>query len=151
MSSNPSASPQKIVFAQSMIAWPTLLFAKLSIFLLYLRLFHINRSTRWAIYLGILWTLLTYLPFLVVTPYLCAPHVGEKWTLEVAMRCNDALDWEIASAAMAVILDTYIFVLPLPILKALPLSRGRKWGLVAVFGTASGCVTRSLLEHRSTC
>lgn len=134
-----------------MIAWPALLFAKLSILLLYLRLFNVNRTTRWAIYAGMLWTLLTYLPFLIVTPYLCAPHVGKKWTLDVAVRCNDAMRWEITSAAMAVVLDTYIFALPLPILKALPLSQGRKWGLGVVFGTASGCVTSSLHEQGSTC
>jgi hypothetical protein len=122
-----------------MIAWPSLLSTKLSILLLYLRLFEVKRSMRYAIYLGMFWTVLTYLPFLVITPVLCAPHPGKKggWSLEVALRCNEGVDWDIASAAMAVLLDAYILVLPLPILWTMPLSWGRKWGLVVVFTTAS--------------
>lgn len=128
---------KKVVFTQSFLAFLSLLFAKTSIFLLFLDIFDVKPSMRYAIYAGILWTLLTYVPFFFVMPYLCAPHLGEQWTTEVGLRCNDGVNWDTTSAAMAVVLDLYILLLPMPMLRTMSLSVRRKCGLVVVFATAS--------------
>jgi hypothetical protein len=121
-----------------MVAWISLLCTKLSILFLYLRIFEVDRLMKIAIILGMIWTGLTYLPFVVVTPWECAPHIGEKWGKDVAIRCSNTVnvDFFIVSAVMAVILDIYILVLPVPMIRRLSLSWKRKVGLMAVFTTA---------------
>lgn len=120
-----------------MVAWVSLLCTKLSILFLYLRIFKVNKVMKIAIILGMVWSALTYLPFAILTPLKCAPRIGEKWG-KVAVRCGDMtnVDFVVVSAVMAVILDVYILVLPLPLVKHLSLSRKRKIGLAAVFLTA---------------
>lgn len=119
------------------MAFSSLLFSKLSIFLLFLRIFVVKVYMRYAIYAGMFWTVITYLPFLITTSYLCAPHVGQKWNLETGQNCDKGVDWEITSGAMAVLLDIYILVLPMPLLWKMSLPMRRKLGIVLVFTTAS--------------
>jgi hypothetical protein len=122
-----------------MVAWVSLLCTKLSILFLYLRIFEVNRFMKIAIIFGMIWSVLTYIPFLVVTPLQCAPRIGKEWGIHVAVRCSNTVnvDFFIVSAVLAVMLDIYILVLPLPLIRHLSLSWKRKIGLVAVFTTAS--------------
>lgn len=120
-----------------MLGYSSVLLAKISILLLYLRIFTVKKEVRYMVYGGIVWSIITYGPFFITTTWYCAPHKGEDWGMAVLMRCSGFADWQIFVSVMAVILDLFILILPLPLLKRLQLSRNKKIGLMVVFSTAS--------------
>lgn len=124
---------QGMISGQTMLSWPSLLFAKLSILLLYLRIFSLERRVRLYIYAGLVWTVCTYLPSLITASYLCLPHSGQTTAVSIINSCRNAVPWYITSASMAIILDIFIFILPIPILIRLKLSGRRRLGLLLVF------------------
>ncbi|CAG8949654.1 hypothetical protein HYFRA_00007888 [Hymenoscyphus fraxineus] len=128
---------KRYAYAQTMVAYPSILFAKISILLLYLRIFTVKKEIRYLIYGGIAWTIVTYGPFIVTINWYCAPHIGEDWGLKSLLRCSKFADWQIFATVMGVILDLFILILPMPLLRRLHLSRNKKVGLIFVFGTAS--------------
>ncbi|KAG9233259.1 hypothetical protein BJ875DRAFT_426244 [Amylocarpus encephaloides] len=136
---------KKMLYAQTMLAYGSLLFTKISILLLYLRIFTIKRIIRQIIYFGIVWSVLTYSPFVVTASWYCAPHVGEEWNMTVALRCRHFDYWQIASSAMAIMLDVFILVLPMPLLRELQLSKSKKMGVIVVFSTASFALICAIL------
>lgn len=128
----------KRIFAQSFIAWSAIFLAKFSILWLYLRLFRVKRPMRYAVFAGIVWAALTYLPNMVVSAYWCAPHAGDPWDFNVGIRCGakGPLKWLVASAVMSVVLDIYIVILPIPVILGLKLSGRKRLGLLIIFTTA---------------
>lgn len=125
------------VYAQNFLAWPAIFLAKVAILLLYRRIFRVKAYMRISIWIGIVWALLTYLPNPFVISYYCAPHIGEQWDLTVGIRCGDPLKWEIASAAMSIMLDIFILILPIPVIMGLHLTRRTRVGVLFVFLTAT--------------
>ncbi|EEQ35369.1 hypothetical protein McanCB56680_004643 [Microsporum canis] len=125
-------------FAQNLIAWPSIFCAKLAILLLYLRIFRVKHSLRWAVYGGAAWAALAYLPNIAVATYFCAAHPGEPWGFNVGMRCSQKgpLKWLVVSATMSVILDLYIFAVPIPIVMSLKMSNKKRLGVLLIFFTA---------------
>jgi hypothetical protein len=72
----------------------------------------------------------------VTTSWYCAPHIGEGWGFSVALRCRNFDLWQIVSSSMAVALDVFILVLPMPLLGRLKLNSGKKIGIALMFSTA---------------
>lgn len=133
----------KKTYVQYVIAWPAISLAKLSILLLYLQLFRVNTTLRWAIWGGIALTCITYLPNIGVSSYFCAAHPGEAWDYNVGIRCGNkgALKWLIVSAALSLLLDLYILVLPIPQIISLNLSLRRRLGVSVIFlAAAFACI-----------
>ena len=126
------------MFVQSVIAWPAIILAKLAILFLYLRIFQIQPTVRYAIYAGVGWTFLTYLPNMVISAYFCAAHPGEPWDMNVGLRCanKNALKWLVVSACMSVLLDLYILALPIPVVRKLNISGRKRFGIILIFLTA---------------
>jgi hypothetical protein len=121
-----------------MFTFPSVFFSKMSILLLYLRIFTIKPHTCTAIYMLMVLNAGTYLPSLVIFPYFCSPRIGESWTAAIAYQCsNKSTVWTQISAALAVALDIFIFILPLPLLRGLQLSPKKKRGVMLTFLTAS--------------
>ncbi|KAF2679170.1 hypothetical protein K458DRAFT_422593 [Lentithecium fluviatile CBS 122367] len=137
----------KRMFIQNFIAWPAIFLAKISILLMYLRLFRIKQSIRHAAFAGMLWTAMTYLPNMAVAGYWCSAHFGEQWDFNVGIRCGSKapLKWLVTSAAMSVALDIYIFLLPIPVVLGLKLSGRKRLGLLFVFTTAFFAVICAVL------
>jgi hypothetical protein len=52
------------------------------------------------------------------------------------MRCKNFDMWQIVSSSMAVALDVFILVLPMPLLSRLKLNKGKKLGIALMFSTA---------------
>ena len=111
-------------------------FAKLALFLLYHRLFALNRWTRIAIYFGIALNGLFYLASCIALVILCIPRRGESWTsTKYATRCYHAIAMGDVQGIFGLISDIYIFILPLPVLYKLQMSLKKKLGITAVFLT----------------
>lgn len=111
--------------------------AKVSILLLYLQLFAVQRPMRLAIYLALFFTIGLYITFIPCDVYFEAPHIGESWDdLVTNGRPNKAVAWSLAIGAGSVAIDLYIFVLPIPILMKLHTSGSKRLQIIALFGTA---------------
>lgn len=86
---------------------------------------------------GILFTALLYFTNVPVSAILSAPHIGETWaSVLTSGRPERALLWGVVQAALAIVLDLFIFILPIPSIMRLNLSSKRKMQLLAVFLTA---------------
>ncbi|KAM0248269.1 hypothetical protein ACHAQJ_009510 [Trichoderma viride] len=139
------ATYMKLLFSQGMFIGPNIFFAKASILLLYLQLFGSIRSMRIAVYLGLVWTGLTYWPSIPLQIALTAPWPGETWdSLLTNGRPEKLIYWGTVQGTLAVVLDLYIFILPLPVLWKLNMSRKRRIGVCAIFFTASMGVIASI-------
>lgn len=111
-------------------------FAKASIFLLFSQLFTIHRPMRMAIWAGLTLDILIYCPGFAVQTYYQAPHMGETWLDTLDGRNIVPLAWWQAQSALIVVLDLYIFVLPLPTVARLQLPTRKRVSLIAVFSVA---------------
>lgn len=144
-----TASYFKRIFAQYFIAWLAIFLAKFSILWLYRHLFGIKKSMRIAVYIGIAWAAITYLPNMAIAANWCAARYGQPWDFNVGMRCAEKLPlkWLVASAAMSVALDIYIFVLPIPVVMGLKLSGRKRLGVLFIFTTAAFAIVCAALTQ----
>ncbi|PQE22364.1 integral membrane protein [Rutstroemia sp. NJR-2017a WRK4] len=115
------------------LVWP---FAKLSFFILYHQLFYPNVWLRRSIYLGAYVNVGFYIGILVGTLYFTAPHPGESWEeTYLSPRYMRIFSMTIPIAAGSLILDIYIFLLPIFGIWNLQLTTKKKLGIMIVFGT----------------
>jgi hypothetical protein len=105
---------------------------------MYLQIFTIKRAFRIAVHIGIAFTAGLYGSSLIVESYFQAPHVGQTWEiLAIEPNMMQLKTWIAAQGALIVLLDVYIFLLPLPIILRLHLPVRRRVQLTAVFLTAA--------------
>lgn len=106
-------------------------FIKLSICLLYIRIFSVQRTFRYFVYAGMISCAISYTAYLgvsIATVVQCAGVSFAKLGL-----CVHAKVITIVTSVINVVTDLYILALPIgPILK-LKLRRRQKIGLLAVF------------------
>lgn len=110
--------------------------AKLSLLLLYLRIFHSNVQLRYCIYASMGWLSLFYCGAFVALAVLVIPKPGQ--TLLAAARSAEAAkstQLVIAQSAVGVATDFLIFCLPIPVLWKLQLPLRRRIGVLAIFTT----------------
>ena len=120
-----------------MLLGPTLFFAKGAILLLYLRLFTANRNTKYSIWLGLLCNFLLYSSGIPIVTYYFTPRIGQPWTVvAVSDTCSVLSTFVLVQGVLSVVLDLYIFVLPIPIVSKLPISLKQRLSILAIFGTA---------------
>lgn len=112
------------------------MFGKLAILVMYYKLFKVDKMTKFAIHVGVVFCLCTYLPRFLSNFYFCVPHPGESWDSEVYTRCPGLIIPSVVQSAMAVFLDTYIFILPIPIITRLQLNWKKRLNICLVFGFA---------------
>ena len=107
---------------------------KLSIFLLYLRIFALDRRIRGFIYLGIaltgvFYTFATLFPIIV-----CSPRKGEtRLVSQWSARCAQENTLGYVMTAFNVISDHYILIIPMPVVWKLHLPTRKKVEVSAVF------------------
>ena len=112
----------------------------MAILLLYLRIFHIERKFKyavWAVMLVVVGYLFTNFLILLVG---CNP-ISKYWETDTLGHCIDLKKSATVYASMNVISDFFIFVLPLPSVWQLKLTRKEKIGVSLVFMTGAVCVS----------
>ena len=120
-----------------MLLPPTLFFAKGAILLLYLRIFTVNKKMRYTIWLGLLCDFLLYWSSIPIVTYYFTPRVGQPWSVvAVTVSCPVLTNFILAQGILSVVLDLYIFILPIPIVSKLPISLKKRLSILGVFGTA---------------
>ena len=106
-------------------------FIKLSICLLYIRIFSLQRAFRYFVYAGIFFCALTYTTYVsisIATIVQCAGLLGLKEPV-----CAHAQSIVIVFAVIGVATDLYILALPVSPILHLKLRRRQKIGLLGVF------------------
>ena len=105
---------------------------KFTILLLYLRLFGVDQKFRyytWALMFFVFGYLFTNLLTMV---FGCTP-IHKYWDKKTPGHCLDTYKTDLAYGSMNFISDLFIFVLPLPMVWRLQLSRRGKIGVTIVF------------------
>ncbi|KAK7915102.1 hypothetical protein PG985_012805 [Apiospora marii] len=127
----------QVTFANALLKAFALYCSKTSILLMFLQVFSAQRHVRILIYAGMLATFLIYFPSIPLAAIFSAPRAGHDWGELLENGFTEKMTyWVIAQSALTTVLDIYILVLPLPILKKLHLPLGKRLQLVAVFATA---------------
>jgi len=140
---NPMQISGFIINFLTAVVWP---FAKMSFFLLYLQLFSPILWLRYMIYFGAAVNILFYTSIVAATIYFTAPAPHESWVeAYVSPRYAGALKMTIPIASGSLVLDIYIFLLPIFGLYGLQMSPKKKFGIMIVFATGlSACLASSL-------
>ena len=128
---------KQLNYAQTMFLGPTLFFAKSAILLLYLRIFNANKKMRYSIWFGLLWNFLLYSSGIPIATYYFTPRIGQPWTVVAAnVTCSVLSNFVLVQGVLSVVLDLYIFILPIPIVSKLPISLKQRLSILGIFGTA---------------
>ena len=115
------------------MVWP---FAKLSFFIFYLKLFRPNIWLRYAIYFGAFVNCAFYFAVVVFTLCFTAPAPGQTFAdAFLSPRYGRMFNTTIPIASGSLVLDLYIFCLPVAGVWNLQLSTRRKLGILAIFLT----------------
>ncbi|MCJ1342805.1 hypothetical protein MMC31_000994 [Peltigera leucophlebia] len=126
---------------------PFMLFAKITFFLLYLQLFRPIIALRFCIYAGMIFTVGFYASATVVQFYFDTPRRGETFlSHQLGPLGKKALKLSVPLAAVGVIIDFYILVVPIVAVLQLQMAKKRKIGLCLVFGTGSIACISSVLS-----
>lgn len=127
----------QLLYAEDMIVGPALFFPKVSIFLFYLQIFGIEKSVRIGAKVGIVIAFLAYFPTTLILSYFDAPHMGETWEeLITSGMPEKGIPGGITIGCLSVLVDIYVFVLPIAPLMKLKMPLSKRIQLVALFGTA---------------
>ncbi|KAK8047543.1 hypothetical protein PG996_015607 [Apiospora saccharicola] len=129
--------------------WPTALvwaLAKSSFFLMYLQIFGRLTWLRLSVYIGLFVNWGFYIGVIVASFYYQVPNPGQTWQEGFTNpRYTDSFNMTIPIASGSLVLDFYIFLLPLIAVRNLQLSPQKKLGVAAVFATGViACIASSL-------
>lgn len=106
---------------------------KLSISLLYLRLFGLHKTFKYLVYLGIGFCSIFYIAYdgaQIATTVQCT--TAQQMTRSI---CRNAHVLVVMSGTVNVVTDFYLLALPIPLVIQLQLKQRRKWGILAIFMT----------------
>lgn len=121
----------KMLKAVNFLYGPMMISTKLSILLLYFRLFNPNKSVKSWIYVGTVTTLLNHVVGTILAITLCLPSDAMGFA-----KCSNKLNvLDIVISVINIVSDFYILILPLFVISRLQMKRQRKLGIGAVFAT----------------
>ncbi|KAI3316505.1 hypothetical protein HD806DRAFT_517368 [Xylariaceae sp. AK1471] len=123
----------------------TICFAKVSILLLYLRIFGVNRILRLSVYTSIIILILFYTSVTgIAIGYLVKCTNAESLLSESLFICTSYQPWILSNASFNVVTDFWILLLPFPLVSKLQLCLRQKLGFAAVFAAGLGACAASL-------
>lgn len=132
-------SGQKMIIVIDLLYGPIAFCAKLSLFLLYYRLFARHRWMRNLVYLGIASVGVMYMASMIVYGYLCLPRRGQSWIeAGFSSRCHKQFIMiGYVRGPFNLLSDLYLLLLPLPAIWQLHMPLRKKIGIAGIFFTGS--------------
>lgn len=114
------------------------IFVKLSLFLLYLRLFKPDKVTRWLIYGGILanglfYSIITIIYCAIFPPPLDHPNTDIRWTTHAKKHDFFFKRMAIVNGAFGNLSDIYLLIIPIRSIFQLQLPIRRKFEVSSIF------------------
>ncbi|KAK7981494.1 hypothetical protein PG988_003732 [Apiospora saccharicola] len=135
----------QLLFSQNLLLGITQFMTKAAIFVLYLQLFATSKKTKYAITGGIIFMGILYLTHPVLVAVYMTPLAGETWaSLATDGRPQHISIYAPIHGVCSIVLDTYIFMIPLLVLRKLQVSRQKKLQLLGVFTVASFGIISSI-------
>ncbi|MCJ1470231.1 hypothetical protein MMC07_008876 [Pseudocyphellaria aurata] len=143
-------------FLTPLLAPPTLLFTKITFFLLYLQIFKPMRWLRISAYIGTLVTTAFYIGQTIAQFIFVTPRPGETWFDHAQSQVElKSLVVAVPVSAIGLCIDLYILVLPVIAVNQLQLATQRKFGVILIFmtgilaclGSALSIYYRYVLDH----
>lgn len=133
------ASNQKMIIVIDLLYGPIAFCAKLSLFLLYYRLFARHQWIRYLVYLGIGSTAAMYTAGMILYGYLCFLRRGQSWIeAGLSLRCHKRFIMiAYVRGPFNVLSDLYVLLLPLPAVWQLHLPLRKRLGIAGIFLTGS--------------
>lgn len=128
-----------MIIVVDLLYGPVTFCAKLSLFLLYYRLFARHRWMRNLVYLGIGASGASYLATMIVFGYLCLPRRGHGW-IETVLSSRCKKQFVVTGyfrGPFNVLSDVYLLLLPLPAVWKLHLPLRKRIGIAGIFLTGS--------------
>ncbi|KAI1114172.1 hypothetical protein F5Y14DRAFT_451353 [Nemania sp. NC0429] len=123
--------------ATSILSTPIVFFTRVSILLFYLQVFSVDQVVRTGSWIGIFAAVIFFVPLTVADIYFEVPHLGETWVSPAYLaRTHRGLPIAIVIGVVSVVVDIYLFVLPLRTISHLNLSPKRRLQMQGLFGTA---------------
>ena len=113
---------------------------KLTFFLLYLQIFRPDRTLKYFIYGGALFTFLAYAAMGTAQFVFLSPRPGETF-LEDYLRSvtsktlSQSIDIGLPLAAIGIAIDLYILLLPIAAVAKLQMAPRKRLGVMAIFAT----------------
>lgn len=107
---------------------------------MYLRIFGSNKPFRYATW-AVLFFVAGYLSCNIITLLFGCTPITKYWKHDEPGHCINLVQADYAYGSMNVVSDVLLFLLPLPMVWQLRLSRGDKLGLVLVFMSGIGYAT----------
>ncbi|KAJ5625396.1 Btp1 [Penicillium lagena] len=144
---------RSIIYIGDMFYLPSMMFAKLSILLVYKRLFGISRSLRMVVYFMMGLMVVYTVVMLFIYGFNCRPpyeYWGWHMTMDVAWtesHCFDFPTMNLGMGGVNIITDTVILLLPMPFVWKLQLRPMQKFGLCLVFGAGAFTVAASCVRE----
>ena len=128
----------QLIDISSMTYTLVILSTKASILLLFLRVFSPSRPVRISIHVALWANIGFYVPGFFMQLFWCVPR-DAIWNLRMRQnaRCLDAFGAQLASAAINVLSDLTILILPISTVWTLQMPGRKKLGILAVFATGS--------------
>ncbi|KAH7312705.1 hypothetical protein B0I35DRAFT_514006 [Stachybotrys elegans] len=141
----------RVTLGWQMLTITSMLTAKSATLLLFRQVFVISRRTSIAIWVGLAMAVLLYGSSIVVLAYYGAPHPGTTWEeyiddMRALTEPPFSVYWAVGQGSAGTFLDLYIFILPLPIIYKLNMSRKRKFQVSALFLVALLGVIASIIS-----
>ncbi|KAH6853930.1 hypothetical protein B0I37DRAFT_18758 [Chaetomium sp. MPI-CAGE-AT-0009] len=124
----------KFRFGRSLITIMATSLAKTSIFLLLHQIFTLERGMIIAIRIGLVATCAVLILSFVSQCWNDIPRAGETWD-DVALKFDRMVVWSPAASILYLLLDLYIFFLPLPVVARLSWPTRKRLKALAVFST----------------
>lgn len=113
--------------------FPLILSVKLCLFFGYLRMFKVDRVTRWSIWAGVVACSIFYIITFFVDLFRCMP-IQSAWDPTVEGKCMSYDVFPNATGAFNIISDFYILWIPLPPVVRMNMPLARKIRIALTFG-----------------
>lgn len=129
-------SPFQLVLIIEVMWGPFVWLIKLSLFLMYLRLFEVLKWFKRLVWAGILCTGLFYISTSVAKIVLCAPRGGETYVIAFSKaQCGSTKQIGVVAGVFNIISDLYLLLIPMPAVWNLNTSKRNRLGILACFLT----------------
>lgn len=129
---------------------PTMWITKLTFFLLYLHIFRPMKWLRICIYSGVILSTVFYWSLSITLFVLGSPR-GQTWAEAYVSSPFITNSVNIAVAVGGLLIDIWLFILPLAAISTLQLQNSRKFGLAIMFSTGLMSVTSRWTVLSLTC
>ncbi|KAI0404812.1 hypothetical protein F4802DRAFT_212963 [Xylaria palmicola] len=123
--------------------FPLILAIKLCILLGYLRIFSVDRFTKWGIWAGIVVVSIFYVVFFFLDIFRCMP-VEAAWNPTIKGRCLSYAALPDATGIVNLISDFYILLLPLRPIFNMNMDLSRRLRIASIFGLGLTCIASIL-------